>query len=142
MKKEQVVLSFIAVLIGILVAGVAFYLYQSTKTISKTQTQNQKSLITPSPAKAQTVILSIDTPRDEDVTDKKTVIISGKTSPDAIVVITTGIGDQVINPVSNGSFSATVTIDNGENLIEITAITPNGQETKVMRTITFSTETF
>lgn len=142
MKKEQVVLSFIAVLIGILVAGVAFYLYQSTRTISQSQIQKAKNLITPTPTKAPAVLLTINAPTDEDVVDKKTIIISGKTNPDAIVVITTSIGDQVITPTTTGSFSATTTIDDGANSIEITAIAPDGQETKATRTITYSTETF
>lgn len=142
MKKEQVVLSFIAVLIGILVAGVAFYLYQSTRTISQSQIQKAKNLVTPTPTKTPAVILTIDAPTDEDVVDKKTIIISGKTNPDAVVVITSALGDQVITPTTTGSFSATTTIDDGANSIEITAIAPDGQETKVTRTITYSTETF
>lgn len=142
MKKEQVVLSFIAVLIGILVAGVAFYLYQSTRTISQSQIQKAKNLISPTPAIAPAVLLTIEAPTDEDVVDKKTIIISGKTNPNAIVVITTALGDQVITPTTTGSFSATATIDDGANSIEITAIAPDGQETKVTRTVTYSTETF
>jgi len=142
MKKEQVVLSFIAVLIGILVAGVAFYLYQSTRTISQSQIQKAKNLITPSPTQAPAVILTVSSPENEDVVDKKTIVISGKTNPDAIVVITTAVGDQVVSPASNGNFSATATIDDGANIIEVTAIAQDGQETKVTRTITYSTETF
>ena len=142
MKNEQVVLSFIAVLIGILVAGVAFYLYQSTRTISQTQIQKAKNLISPTPTIAPAVLLTIEAPISEDVVDKKTIIVSGKTNPDAIVVITTTLGDQVITPTTTGSFSATVTIDDGANSIEITAIAPDGQETKVIRTVTYSTETF
>lgn len=141
MKTERIVLSFIAVLIGILVAGIAFYLFQATKTIPNSKTKII-SVVAPTGGPKSSVFLSIDSPKDEDVLDKKTITISGKTIPQAVIVISTPTTDQVVSPTTTGSFSATATLSDGENQIQITAIAPNGEEVKVNRTVTFSTEMF
>lgn len=144
MKKEKTVLSFIAVLAGLLVAGIAFYLYQSTKIIPK---EVKTKVITIQPTDSPTpnspsIFLTVDNPKDESVTDKKIIKVSGKTLKDALIVVSTNIDDDVIPNAANGDFSTTVNIEDGQNQIEITAISPNGQEKKVLRTVTFSTESF
>ena len=141
MKTERVILSFIAVLVGILVTGMAFYLYQSTK---KPTPPNTKiiTLSEPTPTPAQSVLLSIKSPTDEEVITKKIVSITGTTEKDATVVIVTPVDQEVLTPASSGNFSTTVNIDDGQNFIEITAISASGQETKMTRTVTFSTEDF
>lgn len=141
MKTEKIILSFIAVAIGILVSGIGFYFYQSTKTISPSKTKTI-SISKPSPTTPPSIFLAVDNPKDEDVIDKKIINISGKTTADAVIVISTEANDQVIPPASNGNFSATATIGDGQNQIEITAIVPNGEEAKIIRTITYSTESF
>lgn len=143
MKKEKVVLSFIAVVLGLLVSGVAFYLYQSTKTVpdAKTKTISIKPSVAPD-LETSSIFLSLDSPKDESVVDKKIINVTGKTVKDAVVVVSTNIDDEVISPASNGNFSTTVNIEDGQNQIEVTAIAPNGEEEKAIRTVTFSTETF
>lgn len=141
MKTEKIVISFIAILIGILFASVAFYFYQSTKTVPQSEIKIAGTP-TPTSKSKSAVFLAIDSPRDEEVVSKKTINIVGKTTSEAIVVISTKNTDEVIKPASNGNFSTTAVIDNGVNKIEITAINPNGEETKIIRTVTFSTENF
>lgn len=141
MKTEKIVLSFIAVAIGILVAGAAFYLYQATKTVDLSKTKTF-SLQTPTPSPKPTIILTVDTPKDEEVFDKKIITILGKTTKDATVIISTQTDDQVVTPAQNGNFSTTAVISDGQNIIEITAVLPNGEEARLTRTVTFSTETF
>lgn len=141
MKKEKVVLAFIAALIGLLVAGIAFYLYQSTKVVSPSKLKTSQ-VASPTPTPTSENFLTANQPKDEDVVNKKVVIVSGKTSPDATVVMLTSLDQQVVNPSTDGDFSTTVNIDDGENVIEITAALPNGQQSTVKRTVTFSTEEF
>lgn len=143
MKAEKVILSFLAIVIGVLVAGFAFYLYQATKTIPDSKIKTVTSTTTPTPSQqSSSVILTIDSPKDEEVLDKKTITIAGRTNSDAIILISVSGNDQVITPASTGSFSATATLDDGTNIIEITAIAPNGEETTLTRTVTFTTESF
>lgn len=141
MRAERIILSFIAVIFGLLVAGVAFFIYQSTKTISPskitTVTINQ-----PTPTPIPSVLLTIDQPANESVVNIKSITISGKTTPDATLVLTTDTDDQVDTPASNGNYAITTTLNDGANQITITAIAPDGQETKKTITVTYSTEEF
>lgn len=141
MKTERVILSFIAVLVGILVTGAAFYLYQGTK---KSSPQNTKTitLSEPSPSPSQNVVLTLKSPTDEMVVTKKIISIEGTTEENATVLIVTPVDQKVLTPTSAGNFSTTVNIDDGQNFVEITAISPSGEENKITRTVTFSTEDF
>lgn len=141
MKTEKVVLSAVAILAGLLVAGVAFYLYQSTKTINPGGNKSI-SITPPTPTPATSSFLHIDSPQDEVVVDKKLITVSGTTNKDAVVVISTPLGDEVVTPSRNGTFTTTINIDDDENFVEITAILPNGLEQKEVRTVTYSTENF
>lgn len=145
MKTEKIVISFIAVLVGILASGVAFFLYQSTKVISPSNTKTvtvQNLKPTPKISPISSFFLTVDSPRDESVVADRIVTLAGKTNSSAIILIQTAENDQVLSPAKNGDFSTTVTLDNGANYIEITAMAPNGEETKVNRTITVSSESF
>ncbi|MCL5746706.1 MAG: hypothetical protein M1277_00265 [Patescibacteria group bacterium] len=141
MKKESIVLSFIAVLIGILVAGGLFYIYQLTKTIPNTKIK-PISITLPSATPTPSVFLSLSSPTDESVVGNRTITISGTTNPQSTVAIITQTDQQIVTPAENGNFSTTVTIENGENPIEITSIAPDGEEKTIERTVTFSTEEF
>ncbi len=144
MKTEKIILSFVAVLVGLLAAGVAFYFYQNSKTSSNTQIQPTAVPVraTPTAIPADNNLMIIDIPKDESVVDKKLVTIVGHTQKDAIVTISTEEDDQVIKPAENGSFTITVTVPTGTSSIRMTALLPNGQEKTVTRTVTYSTESF
>ena len=141
MKQERVILAFIAVLIGLLVAGLAFYFYQSTKTISSS---NQIILNAPSPTPTPKpiVYISLNTPDDEIVVDNKTLTIIGKTNPNATIIIYTSSDQEAIQPSAQGDFSTTLTLDDWENLIKLMSILPTGETTTMQRTVTYSTEDF
>ena len=141
MKKEKVVLSFIATLIGLLVAGVAFYFYESSKTIPKSLVKTI-AIVSESPTPKPSIFLTVDEPKDEDVVSKKVITLTGKTIPDAVVSIISEDYQDIITPAGNGDFSTTINITDGQNLIEITAIAPNGESAKLTKTVTFSTEEF
>jgi len=142
MKAERLILSFIALLIGLGVAGVAFYFYQSTKVIPEEakKTANVPT-ITPTPD-VSGYILAIESPKDEEVVSNKTITIMGKTVKDAVVIVATETDEQIITPAQNGNFNTTQTISDGANIIQITAIFPDGGEKRVTRTVSFSSETF
>jgi hypothetical protein len=145
MKQERIILSFIGVLIGLLFAGIAFYLYQGTKVIpSNLQNQATGNAVNTSPTPAPNgVFLNLDTPSDEQVvTTSKVVNISGKTTADAVVLVLTKSGQQVLKPTSMGVFTTTITIDSGENVLQVVAIGPNGSTKSIQRTVSFTSESF
>lgn len=142
MRKERILLSFIATLIGILVTSVAFYLYQSTKTVRSSKIKTITiATPTPTPFKSS-FFLNILKPEDESIVNKKVITVSGNTAADATIIILTPIDEVVAIPSANGDFSTTVDIDDGQNIIEISAIKPNGDEIKTEKTITYSLEEF
>jgi hypothetical protein len=141
MKKEKVVLSFIGVIIGLIFAGIVFYFYQSTKTINTAGETKTKSF-SPSPTPTSSLYLIINEPEDEKVSENKIIKLSGQTVTDATIVIITKSGQEVIKPTSMGTFTTTLTLEEGENLIKIIAFAGNGESTTIERTITYSTEDF
>ncbi|HLD01944.1 MAG TPA: hypothetical protein VJC10_03630 [Patescibacteria group bacterium] len=142
MKAERLILSFIAILIGLLVAGVAFYFYQSTKKLKNADTKTITIKINPSPTPDTSLFLTIDSPKDEAVFSRKTITISGKTKPDATILISTELSDEVVKPARNGNFSTTLSIGDEASIIEITAFFANGEQKTIRRTVSFTTEEF
>lgn len=141
MKKEKLILSFIATLFGLLVAGIGFYLFQSTKTVNPTIS---KTIIiaSPTPTPIPAVFLTVDRPKNEEVVKNKILVISGKTASNAVVSVLTNSSEEVITPTANGDFTTTATIGDGQNVIEIIALAPNGESAKIKRTVTYSQEEF
>lgn len=144
MKAEKVILSFVAVFVGLIAAGVAFYLYQTTQTIPNGQTKPSATKVAVQPTKVPdtTDVFTVDTPTDEQVFDKKLVTIKGTAVKGATITISTDDADQVIHPADNGAFTLTQTIPDGTSVIEFTVIFPDGTEKKIDKTVTFSTENF
>ena len=141
MKQERVILSFIMVLIGLLVAGGIFYFYQSTKTVSPSNI-NIVNRVTPSPTPEPKIYLSLDEPTNETVVSNKTLTIKGNANPNATILIITNSDQQVIQPSTLGDFSTTVTLDDDQNLIQVRSILPSGETSFIQRTVTYSTEAF
>ncbi len=141
MKKEKIILSFIAALIGIIVAISAFFLYQSTKKVDPNDIK-KINIESPTPTPSSSVFVTIERPTDEEVTDERIITISGKTVPNAKIIVLTESNEEAGVAASNGNFSTEITLDNGENIIEVSAIAENGEIAKTKLTITYSTETF
>jgi hypothetical protein len=144
MKAEKVILSFVAVFVGLVAAGFAFYLYQSTRVLptDKSQPLGTKTVVNATPTPPDTNFLSIDSPKDEEVFDKKVITVKGKTVKGATITISTQDSDQVVKPSDTGDFTLTQTIPDGTSVLQVSVIYPDGQEKKETRTVTFSTESF
>ena len=141
MKKEKLILSFIAAFFGLLVAGIAFYLFQTTKTVPSTNSKTI-SFASPTPTSAPSISLTLDRPKDEEVVSSKVLVVSGKTQSNAVVVVITDSSDDVVSPSTNGDFSTTVNLIDGENVLEVTSIAPNGESITSKKTVTYSQEEF
>lgn len=141
MKAEKLILSFIATLLGLLVAGIAFYAFQATKTVTPNNTKGV-SFISPIPTPAPSVFLTLDRPKDEGVVNSKVEIVSGKTTSNAVVIVITKTSEDVMVPAENGDFSTTVNLSEGQNVLEIISIAPNGESIRIKKTVTYSQEEF
>src|SRR6185503_17596284 len=114
MKAEKVILSFVAVFVGLIAAGVAFYLYQTTKVIpDQSKPAATKVAIQATPTPSGTDTFTVDSPQDEQVYDKKLITIKGSAVKGAIITVSTDDADQVVQPADNGVYSLTQTIPDG-----------------------------
>lgn len=141
MKTEKLILSFIATVFGLLVAGLAFYLFQVTKTVTPNNTKTV-SFISPTPTPLSSIFLTVDRPKDEEVVVSKVEIVSGKTTSNAVVIVITETSEDVIAPAENGDFSTTVNLDEGQNVLEVISIARSGESIRIKKTVTYSQEEF
>ena len=141
MRIEKIILAIAGIFAGIFVAGIAFYVYQTTKTISPSSIKTI-TLQKPTPTDTMPVPLSIDSPIDESVGTSRTITVSGKTDPQATIIVTTDSSDAVITPSTVGAFSLAITVATGENRLLISSIMPSGQETDKQLTVNVETDNF
>lgn len=145
MKAERVILSFIAVLVGLMVAGGSYYLYQH---YFRTQTQNTQTItikptIVPSPTINNSGdYITVDQPADESVLTKRAVTVTGKATKDSTVILSTPSTDEVGIASADGTYSLSITLDDDTNPLYVTAIFPDGTEQRVIKTLTYSTASF
>jgi hypothetical protein len=141
MKTESIVLSIIGILVGLFVAGTAFYFFQ----VSQKKPEEKKHVISIQPTPTQAShdsFLTITAPEDEGVSMAKSVKLTGKAPAGSTVVIATEDGQDVVSVEEDGAFTSSLSLDDGVNLISITATKPNGVTDSQTRTITYSTENF
>ena len=141
MRKEKIILSASAALIGILVAVVGFFLYQSTKKVNPSEIK-KITINSPSPTPQSGVFLTVDRPADEGVVEERIITISGKTIPGAKIVVITQGSEEAAVAAGNGNFSTEITLELEENIIEIIAVATNGEIAKLKRVVTYTTENF
>lgn len=140
MRIEKIILAVAAIIAGLFVAGIAFYIYQTTRTLSPSSIKT--ITLKPTAAPSAPVLLTVDEPTDGSVTTSRVVSIKGKTDPQATIIVTTDATDTVVNPTTTGSYSLTLTLDSGENSILITAVLPNGQEAQKQLTVSVESDNF
>lgn len=146
--KERLVIVFIAVILGLLITTAGFFIYQSTKALPSLPQQPKNPSVqaekteNPTPTPPNGLFLTIDTPADESLADKRTISIKGKTNPDNLIIISSNSQDIEAKPTNNGSFSTTLIIDAGVNKIISRAIDPQGEQVTDERTVTYSSEDF
>jgi hypothetical protein len=141
MKKETIVLVVIALLIGALIAIIVFFIFQSTRKINPSEVKTI-TIDQPSPSPSSNLFLTIDSPQDEIVVDERNLKISGKTIPEAKIIIITSNTQETATPSKDGSFSTDINLVNDENIIKIVSMAPNGETVKVTKVVSYSTENF
>lgn len=141
MRKEKIILSIIAGVVGILVALGALFFYQSTKTLRDSQIK--KIIIdSPTPNPEKGLFIDVFSPKDEEVVSTRVIKISGKTISNAKIVIISNNSEVGAVADKEGNFSTSVTLSENENILQIIAISPIGENIKAERVVTYTTESF
>lgn len=143
MKAEKVILSFIALLIGLAAAGIAFYFYQSSSNIKQPEAEVASSSIEPTETPTnQDSSLLITKPQDGTVIDASQITVSGSTTPDATVILRTETTEEVGISNSQGEFTMTIQLSDGVNPVNILSISKDGTQSEKTITITNTDEDF
>lgn len=126
MRKEVL----IAIILGLILGSILVYGIYTANQASSTYTDNptretDRNLTENSQPNNQT--LSISTPQDGDIFYSPQATISGQTDPQNALVIITEDNHLIPDINEDGTFSQTITLIRGGNLIQVTSITPTGQ---------------
>jgi len=130
------------VVVLILGAVLLFQKISSTSPPGPSQGQPAASL-SPTPTISTTneptvsagIPLSITAPSNNSTTSAKTVTVKGKTAPKAEV----SVNDKDLKADAQGNFSSTVTLDEGDNYIDIVANDTNGNFAEQEIVVTYET---
>ena len=86
-------------------------------------------------------VLNVTSPDDGLITNKSTVVVAGTTNDSTSSPVTLTVNGNTVSVGSDGSFSTTVTLSEGENTITIEAVDKAGKVSKVTRTVTLDSST-
>lgn len=114
-----------------------FFIYKYTSSQNQSVNWSQIIPVTSAPV---SVNLDISQPDDETLVFDQNLLISGKTSPKAVVLISVEDTDIVTTADSDGSFSRQVGLTSGLNHITIYAFDQSGNSKSATRTIYYSQE--
>ena len=86
-------------------------------------------------------VLNVTSPDDGLITNKSTVVVAGTTNDSTSSPVTLTVNGNTVSVGSDGSFSTTVTLSEGENTITIEAVDKAGKVSTVTRTVTYDSST-
>lgn len=138
MKREAVIVGIFGLSLGLLVAWGVWNFRGVTKP-----TSTPTPTFTPPPTTATqppTTGLTVNLPEEETLTNQDSATVSGKTLAGTTVVVSSPIGDKVVEADSEGNFQTQVDLEEGENEITVTAYLPDGRTEEQTRTVIFSKE--
>ncbi|MCJ7827582.1 hypothetical protein MUP65_00340 [Patescibacteria group bacterium] len=144
MRKEVVIAIVLGFGLGLLIT---FGVWQANKKFQQPSAQQAEPsptlAVTPAPEQPslppQKSLLTITEPVDNMLVDVEEVVVSGSTTPEAIVVIFYEEGEMILEADQSGNFSTTIFLVIGANEVRIKAIDENGEQAEEMLTIDYST---
>ncbi len=141
MKKSFLKKLLITVIMLTLIGGLSYagwFYYNST--VNNSPTGNLESAATGEPVtKAPTSLtLELQQPDDNLLTFESSIIISGKTTANLPVVISSQSNDVVIYSNPDGKFSTVFSLDEGVNMIKVSVFDDSGDQKSSERVVYYS----
>lgn len=133
LSNKTFVISHATILILALLffAGLYYILYQD-------KFQPNFASYTPVTKEPVSLFLEVSNPEDDTLVYDDNIIISGKTSPDLAVIITTNNTQAGLQSGKDGEFSKVLSLSPGVNLIEVTAFDAEGNTKSVTKSVFYS----
>jgi len=140
MKKEVIISILFGFGVGLLITF-GIYQTQNSKPLELISPigKDQENIVLETPPVGTSNILNIVSPIDQSYFKEPKIKIIGTTSPGSVVAIVYEKGEKVINSERTGNFETEIPLDSGENEIEITSISENGERVSKIITIVYTT---
>lgn len=136
LSRETIFAILAGLVLGTLAAFGAWRISQK-KEINLPLVQQEPSIPPKTP-----FTLTLSQPENEAFLNKPEALVSGKTQGGIKIIINGPSDDQVLTASNDGSFSAKVNLEEGQNEIVVTALTGDGLEKSEIRTVTYTKEEF
>ncbi len=135
MKKEVILAIVIGLVMGLFITD-GLYLSQRSREEAQTITTTQElELEAPTPNPEINGKLTIYNPEDEIIIAEQVAQVTGKTNPNAFVVIFVNNDPIILQADETGNFSKEVNLDTLANLIRIHAVDETGEHHTSQRTV-------
>ena len=121
MNKDAVAAAGVGFMLGLIVAvllwiGPRFITSQNQQQISL-NSQNQTT---------QAAKITLSSPTAEEVVKNKVIKVEGTAPANDLIVVTSPVQEAITQTAQNGSFGTSITLEEGENELTITAYTQEG----------------
>lgn len=140
MPKEVLAAIIVGGLLGI---AIAFGVWRANIALSPQDTnQNQTATDSPSasPTAVTTLNLTIATPEDESIVNKGTLTVTGMTTPNSTVSLSSDKSETIVTAYDKGNFTGSVELNEGTNVVTVTSFTSDGETIEKQITVVYSTE--
>lgn len=135
LSTKTFIISHIAILLsGLIFFGGLYYILYQEKFQPLPVSYNP---VTKEPV---SLFLEVASPDDEVLVYEDNIVVSGKTGPDATVIISNQDSDAGLQASKEGQFSKVFQLSPGPNILEITVFDSEGNSKTVTRSIYYSVE--
>jgi len=138
-RKEVLIAIILGFGLGLVIT---FGVWTANRALKKTVTPSaptEEVVTTPTPPISEEFSLIINSPEDESISKEEKIEVTGKTAPEATLVILYQEGEKIIQADSQGNFSSEITLVGGANQIEITAYNESGNEISKTISVVYTT---
>jgi len=143
MKKEILISILVGFGIGLIIT---FFIYSSSKIKNPVFESPVSGSLTPyplnnlSPSAFQSLQnISLITPIDQSIVKEPKTTVSGTTTPGSTIIILWDKGEKVLTANNKGNFETEISLDSGENEIEIQSYSDTGEKVSKTVTIVYTT---
>lgn len=141
MRKEVLIAIIIGFGLGLVIT---FGIWRANKALKETVSSKQEvpekkveEMITPTPAKEAG--LSFTSPENNSISNKDKIVVSGKSTPEAVIVVLYQDGEKILEADKEGNFSTEITLVGGSNEIKVSSFGKDGSESAKTLTVVYST---
>ena len=137
MRKEVI----FAIILGLILGGVILYGIQLSNTSAQNAASNTAE-VTPTPTQTvtpDTKNLTVISPQDHSVVSTGTIKIVGRTIPNSSVAIQGSEDDIIVKADDTGNFTADFSVTGGENIIQVTSLSPDQKTETLTLTVIYTT---